>query len=126
RFAASKDWFRMRAEALKHQPTEYWLRVLTEVGVPAMPCHTLESLQDDPHLAAAGLFQKLDHPIEGPFTDIAPAVRFDGQASASRFPAQTVGQDTRAVLQEVGFSEAAIAALFDSGVIGDGEKAAPK
>ncbi|MDT2024031.1 CoA transferase [Methylocella sp. CPCC 101449] len=121
RFAASKDWFAMRADALKHQPTAYWLRVLTEAGVPVMPCHSIESLLEDPHLVTTGLLQHRDHPVEGPIIDVASAVRFDGQASATGFSAQTSGQDTHAVLQELGFGEDDIEALFQSGVIGGGK-----
>ena len=123
RFAASKDWFAMRADALKHQPTEYWLRVLTEAGVPVMPCHSIESMLEDPHLVTTGLLQHRDHPIEGPIIDVASAVRFDGQASATGFSAQSSGQDTHAVLRELGFGEADIEAFRQSGVIGDGKMA---
>ena len=111
----------MRADALKHQPTAYWLRVLTEAGVPVMPCHSIESLLEDPHLVTTGLLQHRDHPVEGPIIDVASAVRFDGQASATGFSAQTSGQDTHAVLQELGFGEDDIEALFQSGVIGGGK-----
>ena len=37
----------------------------TELDVPAMHYHTLETLMEDPHLNDVGFFQKFDHPTEG-------------------------------------------------------------
>jgi crotonobetainyl-CoA:carnitine CoA-transferase CaiB-like acyl-CoA transferase len=46
----SNAWFTLRAESLAGQTTEHWLAAFTQADIPAMPCNTLESLPDDPHV----------------------------------------------------------------------------
>ncbi|MFZ8442045.1 CoA transferase, partial [Staphylococcus aureus] len=45
--------------------TAEWTELLTKADVPVMPMHTLESLLEDPHLAATGFFPVVEHPTEG-------------------------------------------------------------
>ncbi len=54
RFRHVDLWFRVRAEALASRTSADWLAVFAAADVPAMPCHTLETLERDPHLAAVG------------------------------------------------------------------------
>ncbi len=44
------------------QPRE-WLQFFNEADIPHAPLHDLDSLIDDPHLAAVGLIQSVEHPV---------------------------------------------------------------
>lgn len=47
------------------QSTAHWLELFEDIDVPAVPLNTVESLLDDPHLAAVGFFRQVEHPSEG-------------------------------------------------------------
>jgi crotonobetainyl-CoA:carnitine CoA-transferase CaiB-like acyl-CoA transferase len=115
RFRHAREWFAFRADALRARPSAYWLDALTRADVPAMPCHTLESLPDDPHLSAVGLLVDEIHPEEGNIRSIRPTILRDGVVDTPGQPAQPSGAETRAILTEAGFTAAEISALISSG-----------
>ena len=120
RFKNARDWFALRTEALKQNTTAYWLAVLTAADVPAMICHTLETLLTDEHLAAVGLLQIEDHPQEGPITTIRPTILLDDAPVSPGPPAEPLGWSTTAVLAEAGFSPAQLSTLLADGGAVDG------
>ena len=108
-------WFDLRSTALLKRDTGEWLLALRAADVPAMPCHSLESLLEDPHLAAVDLLQPGVHPSEGVVRTIRPTVLRDGAAAAPGAPAWPLGWDTEAVLREAGLTRPEIGALVASG-----------
>jgi crotonobetainyl-CoA:carnitine CoA-transferase CaiB-like acyl-CoA transferase len=111
----SSDWFRLREQTVAQGTTAHWLKVFAEVDVPAMPCHALGTIADDPHLAAVALVERAVHPTEGPVKTIRPTLMVDGEPVRSESPAQPLGADTRKVLAEAGYSDTEIDALVKSG-----------
>jgi crotonobetainyl-CoA:carnitine CoA-transferase CaiB-like acyl-CoA transferase len=69
-----------------------------------MPCHTLETLPDDPHLKAVGFLGSETHPTEGETVSIRSSVMFEGAPLPLREPAQPMGWDSEAILAEIGLS----------------------
>lgn len=120
RFRNVGEWFSLRGEALLARTTAEWLRVFAEVGVPVMPCHTLDTLLNDPHLVAVGLLTSGTHPTEGTVRSIRPTVLRDGVPAVPGPPASPVGWDTREVLAEAGLTETEIEALLACGAAHDG------
>ena len=51
----SNDWYRLREKSIASGTTAHWLKVFAELDIPAMPCHALAAIPDDPHLAAVKL-----------------------------------------------------------------------
>jgi crotonobetainyl-CoA:carnitine CoA-transferase CaiB-like acyl-CoA transferase len=111
----SSDWYRLREESIAAGTTAHWLKLFAELDIPAMPCHALASIADDPHLTAVRLVEPAVHPTEGPVKNVRPTLLFDGEAPKSESPAKPLGADTRKVLAEVGYSDAEIDALVASG-----------
>lgn len=103
-------WYGFRETALLGRTTAEWLAAFAAADVPAMPCHTLESLPEDPHLAAVGLLRPDEHPQEGRIRALRGTVLFDGQVPAVQPAAQALGRDTAAVLAESGCDGEEIAA----------------
>jgi len=97
--------------------TADWLALLERADVPSMPMHSLLSVLDDPHLAATGFFQTVQHPSEGPIRSMRPPVRWQryphGEAPARSAP--TLGQHTREVLQGLGYSGPQVEAMLAAG-----------
>jgi crotonobetainyl-CoA:carnitine CoA-transferase CaiB-like acyl-CoA transferase len=102
------EWFEIRGAALGSRSTAQWLDILQAADIAAQPCHTLDTLQRDPHLAAVGLIAYEDHPTEGRTAAIRASLRVDGGTLALRDPAQPRGADTRALLAELGYDTGAI------------------
>ena len=108
------EWYAVRAEAVLPRTTADWLPRFAAEDVPAMPCHTLETLTLDPHLQAVGLIEPGLHPTEGAVRMIRPTVLHDGQTAPAGRPASPIGHDTRAVLAEAGFTPGQIDGLIAS------------
>jgi crotonobetainyl-CoA:carnitine CoA-transferase CaiB-like acyl-CoA transferase len=109
------------AEVLATRTTAEWLAILQEADIPAVPMHDLDGLIDDPHLAAVGFFQTLDHPTEGRIRLVGIPSRWSrSRLAISRHP-PGLGEHTGEVLREIGLSDAAIARLAAEGAIGDAD-----
>ena len=98
------EWFEIRGAALENKTTEEWLSIFRAADLPAMPCHTLQTLTDDPHLKAVGLLGYENHPTEGKTTVIRSTIQVDGQYPSARSTAAPCGWDTDEILSELGFS----------------------
>ena len=113
RFQNVRDYFQIRRDAIAQRTTSDWMELLRKADVPAAPYNTLESLMTDPHLQDVGLFQRREHPTEGTIIDIAPANTLSAGMREDWTPAPRLGQDTREVLEEIGYSAETIQDLLD-------------
>jgi crotonobetainyl-CoA:carnitine CoA-transferase CaiB-like acyl-CoA transferase len=108
-------WFSIRGAPLTTRTTAEWLAIFQGVDIAAMPCHTLETLRQDPHLDAVGLVTFEQHPSEGRTAAIRSSLSFDGEFPQRGTPAQPRGQDTRAILAELGYGLGEMDSLALSG-----------
>jgi crotonobetainyl-CoA:carnitine CoA-transferase CaiB-like acyl-CoA transferase len=108
-------YFEVRVAGLRQRTTAEWLEVLSALDVPAARYNTIEDLLADPHLDDAGFWQSEDHPTEGRLRRARVATRFGGGMRERTLPAPRLGQHTREVLAEAGFSETEVERLLESG-----------
>jgi crotonobetainyl-CoA:carnitine CoA-transferase CaiB-like acyl-CoA transferase len=111
------EWLEVRSQPLTQRTTAEWLALLQTADVPAQPCHTLESLLEDPHLMTVELLGQAQHETEGTVTTIRSTISFDGQRQAPGDPAQPRGAGSRLVLAMLGFSDVETADLVSSGAV---------
>lgn len=109
------EWFEVRGAPLTEKTTSEWLELLKAADIAAQPCHTLETLQEDPHLRAVNLIKMEQHPTEGTTAAIRSTIRFGADYPSSRTPSQPRGWNTRSVLSDVGFGEIEIDELLAEG-----------
>jgi crotonobetainyl-CoA:carnitine CoA-transferase CaiB-like acyl-CoA transferase len=109
------EWFAVRGQPLTNKTSSEWLEALRAADIAAQPCHTLESLQRDPHLQAVKLIQHEDHPTEGRTAAIRSSIRFDDAYPALRSASCPRGWDTEHILAELGFGSEEIGGLLESG-----------
>ena len=107
-------WF---ADLLVTRTTTEWMQLLEEADIPCGPMHDLDSLIDDPHLAAVGLFQKIDHPTEGTLHVAGPAATWSRTPSSIRSAPPRLGEHGDEILRDAGFSDADIDSLADEGAM---------
>lgn len=111
------ELYAMVAEAMATRTTAEWAQALMDADIPNMPMNTIESLMNDPHLAAVGFFEHQVHPTEGAIRTMRPATRFSRTQTRQRSFAPRLGENSEEVLREAGYGMAEIAALRASGVL---------
>ena len=90
---------------------------MNAAGVPCGPIYTVDQVFADPQVMHAGLAATVQHPTRGPVRVLAPGMvlsRTPGRLERSLGPK---GQDSDAVLAELGFSAEEIGRMRDQGVI---------
>ena len=96
--------------------TAKWMKLLNEADIPVMPVHDLQSLLGDPHLVETQFFALAEHPTEGTVRSMRVAATWsDTPADPSRL-APRLGEQSREILGEAGFTDAEITELFEQGV----------
>jgi crotonobetainyl-CoA:carnitine CoA-transferase CaiB-like acyl-CoA transferase len=117
--------YTLLAEILATRTTAEWTVALQQADIPATPMHDLDALIDDPHLAAVGFLQKLDHPTEGRIRLVGIPSRWSRSRPAIRRHPPGLGENSVEVLREAGYTDAAIARLAADGALGKIEVPAP-
>ena len=125
RFANVTELYVIRNAGLKHKATAEWLELFDQLGIPAMPYHTLDSLMEDPHLQDVGFFQKVDHPTEGRIVNMALPSKTSFGGRKDFLPAPKIGQHSVEILREIGYDDAAIEAMIASDITSDGRINSP-
>lgn len=89
---------------------------LTAAGVPAAMLRDIRQISEHPHIAERGLLEPVELPgADRPLTTVGPGFAVEAAEAPRRVP--TLGQDTDAVLGELGYDPAAIAAMRDAKAI---------
>jgi crotonobetainyl-CoA:carnitine CoA-transferase CaiB-like acyl-CoA transferase len=101
--------------------TAQWREFCDRVEIPCMPVRDFEDLEADEHLQAVGMFMPAEHPSEGAYRVVRSPVQFGEQACGVRLHAPRLGENTREVLAEAGYTGHDVEALLLRG----GAKAAP-
>ena len=92
-----------------------WLEVLEKCGVPAGPILNVSEVWNDPQIQARNMEVTLDHPTAGKIKNIGLAAKLYSTPGRITKPAPLLGQHTREVLMNAGYSKKNIEALVDSG-----------
>ncbi len=104
------------ASIMATRTTQEWLDLFAKTSVPINRVSTLEDLAEDPHLKATGFWQFIDHPTEGRLRNTAFPVGFSATpADAKRRHAPRLGEHTRELLGEAGYTPERIDELLGSG-----------
>jgi crotonobetainyl-CoA:carnitine CoA-transferase CaiB-like acyl-CoA transferase len=119
RTAHAADYFVVRAEGLAQRRTDEWLEIFGKCDVPAARYNTLEDLMVDPHLQDAGFFRSEDHPTEGRIRRTKTPNQFGGGMREDELPAPRLGENTREVLRDLGYTDEELDAMASRGAIAE-------
>ncbi len=93
-----------------------WLTELEARGIPAGPINTLSEVFDDPQVQHRGIRRTLKRgALEVP--QVANPLRFDGDSATSEVAPPRLGQDSDAILADMGLTQEDIARLRRDGVV---------
>ena len=104
-------------ERLLTRPATEWLARLEAEGVPCAPVLTRNEMIHHPQVAANELVQIYEHPQAGALRQARPPARFSVTHSGIRRGAPMLGEDTEAILAELGVEATRRKALARDGVI---------
>src|SRR6202166_3488039 len=94
-----------------------WLLRLEECGVPAGPVLDIAQMHADPQALAREMIVETTHPTAGKVKAIGLPIKFSDTPGAVRKAAPLMGEHTREVLLETGFSDAEIEQMAEQGAI---------
>lgn len=101
---------------MRTRTTAEWQALLGAADVPHMPMNSPADLLANPQLRATGFVHDLVHPSEGPMHALAHPTRWSATPPArTQPPAPRLGEHTRAVLAEAGYTATQIDALLAQG-----------
>jgi crotonobetainyl-CoA:carnitine CoA-transferase CaiB-like acyl-CoA transferase len=99
------------------RPTAAWLTRLEAAGVPAGPVLTIGEMLADPQVRAREMVIETIHSRLGPVKTLGPPVKLSATAPSVRRAAPLLGEHTREILREHGYSDGDIERLAASGDI---------
>jgi crotonobetainyl-CoA:carnitine CoA-transferase CaiB-like acyl-CoA transferase len=104
--------------AFAQRPTDEWLDVLREAGVPSGPVNDVAAALEDEQVAARDAVVTVEHPRLGPVRQVASPLRV-GEDERPLRPGPARGEHTDAVLRELcGYDDARLRELRGAGVFG--------
>lgn len=97
------------------KPSADWLDLLQQGGFPAGPVLSISDMHQDPQALAREMIVETDHPVAGAVKTIGVPVKFSETPGGVRRPAPLLGQHTREVLAEAGYSTSEIEQMLIDG-----------
>jgi crotonobetainyl-CoA:carnitine CoA-transferase CaiB-like acyl-CoA transferase len=94
-----------------------WIDKLNAEGVPSGPIYKMNEVFDDPQVKHLGITRKVPHKVLGDVEVIGQAIELSRTPWSIRSATPEPGEHTDAVLSELGYGEAEIAALHAAKVV---------
>jgi crotonobetainyl-CoA:carnitine CoA-transferase CaiB-like acyl-CoA transferase len=100
---------------LRRRGKKEWLAALEAEGVPCGPINSIAEMAAHPQTQARDMVVEVEHPKAGRTRTLGLPIKLSATPGSVTRPAPTLGQHTREILEEFGFSGAEIDALIASG-----------
>ncbi len=118
RVAQRENLVALLTPLLRARTTENWIAALEAANVPCGPINRIDQVFAEPQAVARGLKISLPHEDAGPLDLVASPLRLEKTPPEYRSAPPLLGQQTRAVLGELGLTDVEIERLAKDGVIG--------
>ncbi len=98
-------------------PVAHWLDVLGGAGVPCAPIQDFGQVFTDPHLLARHFFWDAPHATVGKVRQLGSPMRFSQTPTRRDKAAPLLGEDSAALLAELGYRGPEIHSLVENQVV---------
>jgi crotonobetainyl-CoA:carnitine CoA-transferase CaiB-like acyl-CoA transferase len=105
------------AAVLKTRTRDEWIAAFDAAGVPVGPVHTIGEALSHPQVQARGMVVEVEHPQAGKTRSLGCPLHFSATPTSVRRHAPMLGEHSRELLREYGYSDEEIDALAADGVI---------
>tara|TARA_R110000787_G_scaffold9229_18_gene32552 strand:- start:2271 stop:3614 length:1344 start_codon:yes stop_codon:yes gene_type:complete len=99
------------------KPTETWIEILNEKGVPCGPIYTIDQVFDDPQVKHLNLTDTVTSSELGEMRFVTQPINMSRTPSSLAAPPPTCGQHSDEILRDIGYSDDAIADLRKRDVV---------
>ena len=120
RLAHIDEVYATLGEVLAERTTAEWLEAFDAANIPSMPVNQPDDLVEDPHLAATGFWQSVEHPDLGTLRFPGVAAQFSKTPGAIRRAPPKLGEHSVEILGELGYGREEIDDLVEADVTADG------
>jgi crotonobetainyl-CoA:carnitine CoA-transferase CaiB-like acyl-CoA transferase len=107
----------MMSEIVATRTRAEWIAILDEAGVPVGPVHTIAEALTHPQTLARGMVVDLEHPQAGATRALGCPIHFSKSPTRIDRPAPMLGEHSRELLREYGYSDLEIDGFVEAGVI---------
>ena len=105
------------ADRLKTRPSADWIREFEAAGVPVGPVNKIGDMLADPQVHAREMVVEVDHPRAGRVKALGHPIKFSDTKAETGRAAPLLGQHTREVLGQLGYTAGQIEGLVLEGAI---------
>jgi len=108
------------AAVFRERPTEEWVDLLAdEHGLPVGPVYDVPTALDNEQTEARDAIREVDHPALGTVPVIEHPLNYEHADAGFDGAPPLLGEDTEAILRELGYDDAELTRLRDEGAIPD-------
>ena len=107
------------APVFRTQPRHAWLERLSAYDVPCAPVYNLSEVFDDPQVQHLGLRTPVERADRPSIETVRSPIEYSATPAPSPSPPPALGEHTESILQALGYTSEAIAALRQAGVLAD-------
>ncbi|NDD11622.1 MAG: CoA transferase [Betaproteobacteria bacterium] len=95
------------AEFIKH-PTDYWVKLLNDAGVPCGPIYNMQQVFEDPQVQHLGIATPVHHPKRGDVKVVSQPIKLSRTPASVTQTQPELGAQNHEVLKSLGYSDAQI------------------
>jgi formyl-CoA transferase len=104
-------------EVTRKEPKEHWIALLDAAGVPCAPIQDYGQVFNDEHLLARQYFWDAPHPTLGSVRQLGSPMRFSRTPARREKAGPLFGEDTEAILRELGYASSDVDRLVEAGIV---------
>lgn len=106
------------SDVLRTRTAEHWVATLKAHGVPCTPVNPIDKVLADPQVLAEGMLEEMTVPDAGTIKTPAPPIGFSETPGGIVRPPPRLGEHSRSILLDLGYTDDAVDRLVVDGVIG--------
>ena len=111
------ELYKILSEELKKRNTIFWIKNLREKDIPSTKVNFPKDLFEDEHLKKTNFFKVQDNPTEVKLLYPSFPVEFNEDETAENLHAPSLGENTKEILTDLGYSEFEIESFVSKGTI---------